>query len=152
MNELRRENEKLKDKLIVLELENLGTGQYAPGLSRTPKLSTDAKGRAYQSNNHTQATLAGSGINQMVNMETQGTGTQHFGFTQQQWNQTGGAFGGTTYGYSTNKDPIPMTHQERDGQQYHDTNSFRYDHRSQNRLISPGKQQELQYMTQNIKV
>jgi uncharacterized coiled-coil protein SlyX len=75
LNELRKENEKLKDKLIVLELENLGTGQYAPGLSRTPKLSTDAKGRAYQSNHHTQATLAGSGINHIVNMETQGTGT-----------------------------------------------------------------------------
>ena len=45
-----------------------------------------------------------------------------------------------------------MAHQDRDGQQYHDTNSFRYDRRHQNRLISPGKQQELQYMTQNIKV
>ena len=82
LNDLRKENEKLKDKLIVLELDNLGTVQYTQGISRTPKLSTDAKARAYQSNNHTQATLAGSGTNNMANMDTSGTGTQHFGFTQ----------------------------------------------------------------------
>ena len=41
LNELRSENEKLKDKLIVLELENLGTVQYAG--SRTMKSSTKMK-------------------------------------------------------------------------------------------------------------
>jgi len=41
LNELRSENEKLKDKLIVLELENLGTVQY--GGSRTMKSSTKMK-------------------------------------------------------------------------------------------------------------